>query len=64
MLSVTNSSVYCGFYITFCVTVIYCRICGVTELWNRKSVYRTAFLGVENTEGPKDTVELNVEWSR
>ena len=42
---------------------IYCRICGVTEDLNRQSVYRTALLGVENAEGPKDTVELNVEWS-
>ena len=41
----------------------YCRICGVTEVLNRMSVYRGALLGVENAEGPKDTVELNVEWS-
>ena len=44
--------------------VIYCRICGVTEVMNRKSVHRTALLGVGNAEGPKDTVELNVQWSR
>ena len=43
---------------------IYCRICGVTEVLNRKSVYPTALLGVENAEGPKYTVELNVERSR
>ena len=43
--------------------VIYCRICGVTEVLNRKSVCRTALLGVENAEGPNDTLELNVEWS-
>jgi len=36
----------------------------LTEILNRKSVYRTALLGVENAEGPKDTVELNVEWGR
>ena len=42
---------------------IYCRICGVTEDLNRKSVYCTALLGVANAEGPKDTVQLNVEWS-
>ena len=41
----------------------YCKICGVTEVLNCKSVYRTALLGVENAEGPKDTAELNVEWS-
>jgi len=35
----------------------------LTVVLNRKSVYRTALLGVENAEGPKDTVELNVEWS-
>jgi len=29
----------------------------LTELLNRKSVCRTALLGVENAEGPKDTVE-------
>jgi len=34
------------------------------EVLNRKSVYRTALLGVGNAEGPKDTVELNVGWSR
>ena len=43
---------------------MFCRICGVTEVMNRKSVYRTALLGVENAEGPKDTVELNIEWNR
>ena len=43
---------------------IYCRICGVTEVLNRKSVHRTALLGVGNAEVPTDTVELNVEWSR
>jgi len=42
---------------------VYCRICGVTEILNCKSVYRTALIGVENAEGPKDTVELYVEWS-
>ena len=36
----------------------------LTEVMNRKSVYWTALLGVENAEGPKDTVELNVEWNR
>ena len=41
----------------------YCRICGVTEVMNRKSVYRTALLGVENAEGPKGTVQLNVKWN-
>jgi hypothetical protein len=45
------------------VIVIYCRICGVTEVLNCKSVYRRALLGVGNAEGPKGTVELNVEWS-
>jgi hypothetical protein len=34
------------------------------DVMNRKSVYRTALLGVENAEGPNDTVELNVEWNR
>ena len=43
---------------------IYCRICGVTEVMNRKSVYRTALLGVGNAEGLKGTVELNVKWNR
>ena len=33
------------------------------EVMNRKSVYHTALLGVENA-GPNDTVELTVEWSR
>ena len=42
---------------------VYCRICGVTEILNCKSVYHTALIGVENAEGPKDTVELYVEWS-
>ena len=42
----------------------YCRICGVTEVLNCKSVCRTALLGVGNAEGRKDTVELNVEWNR
>ena len=28
---------------------------------NRKSVYRAALLGVENAEGAKDTVAVNVE---
>ena len=46
------------------MTVIYCRICGVTEVMNRKSVYRRALLGVGNADGPNDTVELNVEWNR
>jgi hypothetical protein len=36
----------------------------LTEVLNHKSVYRTALLGVEDAEGPKDTVELSVEWSR
>ena len=36
----------------------------MTEVLNFKSVYRTALLGVENAEGPKGTVELNVERSR
>ena len=43
---------------------VYCRICGVTEILNCKSVYHTALIGVKNAEGPKDTVELYVEWSR
>ena len=34
------------------------------EVLTRKSVYGTALLGVQNAEGPKDIVELNVEWSR
>ena len=29
----------------------------------RKSLYLTALLGVENAEGAKYTVELNVDWS-
>jgi hypothetical protein len=33
----------------------------LTDIFNRKSVYRTALLGAENAEGPKDTVEVNVE---
>ena len=33
----------------------------LTDIFNRKSVYRTALLGVDNAEGPKDTVEVNVE---
>ena len=41
----------------------YCRVCDVTEVLNRKSVCRTALLGFEHAEEPKDTVELNVEWS-
>jgi hypothetical protein len=36
----------------------------LTEVMNRNFVYRTALLGAENAEGPKDTVELNVEWGR
>jgi hypothetical protein len=36
----------------------------LTEVLNRQSVYRTALLGIENAEGPKDTVELYVEWGR
>ena len=39
-------------------------ICDVTGILNRKSVYRTAFLGDESEEGPKNAIELNVEWSR
>jgi len=46
------------------VIAVYSRICGVTEVLNCKSVYRRALLGVENAEGLKDTVQLNVEWSR
>jgi len=34
------------------------------EVLTRKSVYRTELFGVENAEGPKDTVELNIEWGR
>ena len=34
------------------------------EVLNRQSVYGTALLGVENVEGLKNMVELNVEWSR
>jgi hypothetical protein len=40
---------------------VYCRICGLTEILNCKSVYRTALIGVENAEGPKDTAGLYVE---
>jgi len=36
----------------------------VTEVFNCKSVYRRALLGVENAEGLKVTVELNVQLSR
>jgi len=36
----------------------------LTEFMNRNSVYRKALLGVVNAGGPKDTVELNEEWSR
>ena len=36
----------------------------MTEVLSCRSVYRRALLGVENGEGTKDTVELNVEWSR
>jgi hypothetical protein len=36
----------------------------LTEVVNRKYVYRTALVSDENAEGPKGTVELNVEWSR
>ena len=36
----------------------------LTEIMNHKSAYRTALLGVENAQGPKDTVELSVEWGR
>jgi len=46
------------------VIAVYCSVCGATEDLNRKSVYRTALLGVENAEGPNDKLELNVEWSR
>ena len=31
---------------------------------NHKSVYFTALLGVENKEGLRDTVEINVKWNR
>jgi len=31
---------------------------------SRKSEYRRALLGVRNAEGPNETLELNVEWSR
>lgn len=34
------------------------------EVLTRRSVYRTELLGVEDVEGPNDTVELNVEWGR
>jgi len=63
MISVTNSSISRDCWSDFCVIVIYCRICGVTEVMNRKSVYRRALLGAGNAEGPNDTVELNVEWN-
>jgi hypothetical protein len=43
---------------------MYCGACGVTEALKRKSVYFAALLGVEVAEGPKHTVQLNVEWSR
>jgi len=36
----------------------------MTRILIRKSVYRAALLGIENAEVLKDTVELNVEWSR
>jgi hypothetical protein len=36
----------------------------LTQIMNHKSVYCRALSGVQNAEGPKDTVELNVEWSR
>jgi len=36
----------------------------LTEVMNSKSVFRKALLGVVNAERPKDTVELNEEWSR
>ena len=36
----------------------------LTEIVNSKFVYPTALLGAENAEGPKDTVELYVEWGR
>ena len=39
----------------------YCRLRGVTEVFNPNSVYLRALLGFENAEGPKDTVELYVE---
>ena len=57
----TNKSISCEFESEFCVIAIYCRICGETEVLNRKSVYRTALLGVGNAEGPNDTLESNVE---
>ena len=41
-----------------------CRLRGVTEVFNPNSVYLRALLGFENAEGPKDTVELNVERSK
>jgi hypothetical protein len=42
-----------------------CRsVCDGTEVLNRKSVYRTIFLGIKNTEGPKDTIDLDIAWSR
>ena len=47
----------------FSVIAMYCRICGVTEDLNFKSLCRTALLGVANAEEPNDTLELNVEWS-
>jgi hypothetical protein len=48
----------------FFVIDIYRGICGVTEVLNRKSVYPTGLIGVENAEGPKDTAQLNLERSR
>jgi hypothetical protein len=33
----------------------------LTEVLNRKSVYSTALVGVEKTEGSKFIAELNVE---
>ena len=46
------------------MNAVYCMICGVTEVLNRKSVCRRALLGAQNAEGQKYTIELNVEWSR
>ena len=34
----------------------------LTDILNRMSVYRIALVCAENAEGPKDTVEVNVEW--
>ena len=31
---------------------------------NHKSVYFTAMVGVEDKDGLRDTVEINVEWNR